>query len=184
MKVRTLIILLALSALAATSAWAHEGHIHAPTIGRDSHSHLQKCVPVYLQIKAALAGNRMDDGLKQAAQELTKQARSGAIAEKEASGRNMFMGISNGAKTIASAKDLETARQSFGQINKAMLPFFIIWTSHLKEHSLSLFYCANAEALKKRDKIDFTKGWMQKEDIPKSPYGKLCSDLQIEKGKK
>ncbi len=185
MKLRTLIILLALSTLAATSAWAHEGHIHAPSIGRSTHTYLQKCIPLYLQIQTALAEGHMDEGLKQAAQKLTKQARSGAIIERETSGRTMLMEISMGAKTIISAKNLEAARQGFGQINKAMLPFFIIWSSHLKEHQLNLFYCADKEALKKRDQIDFTKGWMQKADKPQSPYGGgLCPDLQLEKGEK
>ena len=182
---RSLIISTVLLTLAASPAWAHGGHIHAPSIGRATHPYLQKCIPLYLQVQAALAEGKLDDNLKQAAQRLTKQARSGAIIEKEASGRTMLMEISMGAKAIASTNDLAAARQEFGQINKAMLPFFIIWNSHLKEHQLNLFYCANKEALKKRDKIDFTKGWMQKADKPQNPYGgELCADLQIENGEK
>ena len=182
---RGLLISAILVTLAASPAGAHGGHIHAPSIGRDSHAYLQKCIPLYLQIQAALAEGRLDEGLKQAAQKLTKQARSGAIIEREASGRTMLMGISMGAKTIISAKNLEAARQGFGQINNAMLPFFIIWSSHLKEHQLNLFYCADKEALKKRDKIDFTKGWLQKADKAQSPYGgALCPNLQVEKGEK
>lgn len=185
MKFKALTISTLLITLSASFAWAHGGHIHAPVIGRESHKNLQKCVPLYLQIKTALAEGRLDENLKQAADKMATEARSGGKSESEASGRTMFMEMFKGAKAIASAGDLEAARQSFGEINKAMLPFFIIWTSHLKEHNLRLFYCADAEALAKRDKIDFTKGWMQKEDTPKTPYGgSLCSDLQVEKGDK
>ena len=180
---RTLIISTLLATLTASPVWAHGGHIHAPSIGRSTHPYLQKCIPLYLRIRAALAEGKLDDNVKQAAQKLTKQARSGAIIEREAGGRTMLMGVSTGAKAITAAKNLEAARQGFGQINKAMLPFFIIWTSHLKEHQLNLFYCADKEALKKRDKIDFTKGWIQKADKAQNPYGGgLCADLQVEKG--
>jgi len=185
MFLRALVISTLLVALAAAPAGAHGGHIHAPSIGRITHPYLQACITPYLQVQAALAEGKLDDNVKQAAQKLGKQARSGAILEREASGRTMLMGVFTGAKAIVAAKNLEAARQAFGQINKAMLPFFIIWSSHLKEHHLNLFYCADKEALAKRDKIDFTKGWMQQADKPQNPYGGgLCPDLQLEKGEK
>ncbi len=184
MFTRGIIISALLVALAAPPAGAHGGHIHAPSIGADTHSYLQKCIPHYLQIQTSLASGKLDGGAKQAAQAMAKLARTGAIAEKEASGRTMMMKMSGTAKKIAAAGDLESARQAFGEMNEPLLPFFIIWTTHLKEHNLKLFYCADKEALAKRDKIDFSKGWMQKADQPHSPYGALCSDLQVEKGDK
>ncbi len=177
-----LISLLFLVSLAVSTAKAHEGHIHPPSIGRTTHPYLQACIPPYLRIQKALTASKLDDSVKKAAGELAKQAKSAAGQENEATGRAMLNGIVTGAQAIASAGSLDAARAGFGQVNKAMLPFFIIWSGHLNEHELSLFYCASKEALQNRDKIDFTRGWMQKEKEPKSPYGALCSDLQVERG--
>lgn len=164
------ITVLLLYALAATSAWAHGGHIHPPSIGRSTHPYLQACIPPYLQIQKALSESLLDNGVKQAAKELAKQAQAGADQESEASGKAMMEGIASGARAISSAVDLKFARDGFRQINKAMLRFFKIWTSHLGEHGLTLFYCANAEQKAREDKIDFSTGWMQKGNKPADPY--------------
>lgn len=182
MSSKILISLLLLSALAASPAGAHEGHIHPPSIGRTTHPYLQACIASYLGIHKALAEGRFDKGVGQAARELAKQAQAAAEQESEATGRVMLEGMVAGAQAIASANNLEAARQGFGQVNKAMLPFFVIWTGHLTEHDLSLFYCADKEALKKRDKIDFSLGWMQKGKAPQDPYGNPCPNLQVERG--
>ncbi len=176
---KSIISLLFFSVLAVPSAGAHEGHIHPPSIGRSTHPYMQACIGPYLRVQSALAEGRLD---KESAGELAKQAQAAAGQEGEATGRTMLEGMAAGAQVIASAANLEAARQGFGQVNKVMLPFFVIWTGHLTEHNLGLFYCADKEALQKRDKIDFSVGWMQKGKTPKSPYGALCPDLQVERG--
>ena len=64
-----IIISAILVAVVASPAGAHGGHIHAPSIGRDTHPYLQKCIPQYLKIQAALAHGHVNDELKQAATE-------------------------------------------------------------------------------------------------------------------
>jgi hypothetical protein len=83
--------LLLLSAMLVAPAGAHEGHIHPPSIGRSTHPYLQACIAPYLHIQAALAEGRLDEGVKQAARELAKQARAGAEQESEATGRAMLV---------------------------------------------------------------------------------------------
>ncbi len=179
---RFIISLFLFSVLAVSPAGAHEGHINPPSIGRSTHPYLQACIAPYLRIQSALADGRLDKEIKQAAGELSKQAQAAAGQESEATGRSMLEVMAAGAQAIASAGNPEAARQGFGQLNQVMLPFFIIWTGHLAEHDLGLFYCADKEALQRRDKIDFSTGWMQKGKTPKSPYGAACPDLQVTRG--
>ena len=165
MKARITIPLIVLLLAAALPATAHEGH------GEDAANAFASVLHHYEALWRRLADDSIDgladhaEGMRDAADRITAEfsleragLADGADPEETAA---FFSGIAKTALYLASATDLETAREAFYEISKSLVRL----NEQRDGERLKVVYCSMAK-----------KSWLQRHEKIANPYhGKMMS---------